>query len=115
MLSGMQVAFSSAEAWITSRPRRREARFSLKEPSCSSTMWFCYTCGLEMTRSRWGMQVMKNPWMKRNPFLSMWLSGANAVVGATRGRMTAEARRQMVTFWSAALTPQKPKKRRTRR
>jgi hypothetical protein len=22
---------------------------------------------------------MKNPWMKKNPFLSMWLSGANAV------------------------------------
>ena len=43
---------------------------------------------------------MKNPWGKKNPFLSMWLSGANAVAGAARGRVTAEAKRQT----SAALT-----------
>ncbi|SAK92279.1 hypothetical protein AWB78_05000 [Caballeronia calidae] len=58
---------------------------------------------------------MKNPWVKKNPFLSMWLSGANAVIGATRGRATAQAKRQAATFWSAALTPPKPKKRRARR
>ena len=43
---------------------------------------------------------MKNPWGKKNPFLSMWLSGANAIAGAARGRATAEARRQT----SAAIT-----------
>lgn len=37
---------------------------------------------------------MKNPWGKKNPFLSMWLSGANAVAGAARSRVTAEAKRQ---------------------
>ncbi|SAK59201.1 hypothetical protein AWB82_02637 [Caballeronia glebae] len=59
---------------------------------------------------------MKNPWVKKNPFLSMWLSGANAVIGATRGRATAQAKRQASTLWSAALTPpRKPKKRRARR
>ncbi|SMP65108.1 hypothetical protein [Noviherbaspirillum suwonense] len=43
---------------------------------------------------------MKNPWGKKNPFLSMWLSGANAIASAARGRATAEAKRQA----SAAVT-----------
>ena len=40
---------------------------------------------------------MKNPWGKKNPFLSMWLSGANAIAGAARSRVTAEAKRQAST------------------
>jgi hypothetical protein len=66
---------------------------------------------------------MKNPWTKKNPFLSMWLSGANAVAGSARGHATAAAKRQASTaarrsqkqvtdFWTAALTPPKRKKRR---
>jgi hypothetical protein len=66
---------------------------------------------IDVYRSR----SMKNPWVKKNPFLSMWLSGANAVIGSTRGRATAQAKRQASAFWTAALTPPKPKKRRTRR
>jgi hypothetical protein len=59
---------------------------------------------------------MKNPWMKKNPFLSMWLSGANAVAGSARGHVTAAAKRGTTAFWTAALAPPKPKKkRRTRR
>ncbi|MFP3552352.1 hypothetical protein SB861_16755 [Paraburkholderia sp. SIMBA_049] len=58
---------------------------------------------------------MKNPWLKKNPFLSMWLSGANAVAGSARGRVAAAAKRETVNFWTAALTPPKPKKRRARR
>lgn len=66
---------------------------------------------------------MKNPWTKKNPLLSMWLSGANVVAGGVRGRATAEGRRQMAkgvkqatSFWTAALTPApaKRKKRKTR-
>ncbi|WP_316157752.1 hypothetical protein [Cupriavidus sp. BIC8F] len=34
---------------------------------------------------------MKNPWLKKNPMLSMWLSGANGVIGAARERAMAEA------------------------
>lgn len=37
---------------------------------------------------------MRNPWLKKNPALSMWLSGANAVVGSLRGRAAAQAKRQ---------------------
>lgn len=70
---------------------------------------------------------MKNPWTKKNPFLSMWLSGANAVAGSARSRMTAEAKRQAATamtqgtkqvvdFWTAALppAPKKCKKKKAR-
>jgi len=69
---------------------------------------------------------MKNPWGKKNPFLSMWLSGANAAAGAARGRVTAEAKRQASTAvsksareiteaWTSALTGKPPAKRRRRK
>lgn len=66
---------------------------------------------------------MKNPWTRKNPLLSMWLSGANAVAGSARGRATAAAKRQatammtkgakqMVGFWTGApVTPRKKKRR----
>jgi hypothetical protein len=37
---------------------------------------------------------MNNPWLKKNPYMSLWLSGANAVAGAARGHATKEAHRQ---------------------
>ena len=37
---------------------------------------------------------MANPWFKKNPFMSMWLSGANAVANTARVRIAAEAKRQ---------------------
>lgn len=68
---------------------------------------------------------MKNPWTKKNPLLSMWLSSANAILGSARGRASAEGKRQMTImmkkgskqisdFWSGALPAprQKRKKRR---
>jgi hypothetical protein len=69
---------------------------------------------------------MRNPWIKKNPFLSMWLSGANSVAGSVRGRATAEAKRQaatmmsegtkqIVNFWGGALLPRPPAKKRKRR
>ena len=54
---------------------------------------------------------MKNPWTKKNPFMSMWLSGANAVAGAARGQATAAAKAQTnaavtqgVSGWLGFLT-----------
>ncbi|PLP99539.1 hypothetical protein [Cupriavidus pauculus] len=69
---------------------------------------------------------MKNPWNKKNPFMSMWLSNANRIAGAARGRMTAESKRaastaitegtrQMMAAWTDGLTATKPAKRRKRR
>jgi len=43
---------------------------------------------------------MSNPWLKKNPYMSMWLSGANAVAGSMRGQAAAQAKRQT----SAAIT-----------
>ena len=40
---------------------------------------------------------MSNPWLKKNPFMSMWLSSANSVVNSARGRITAAAKRQSKT------------------
>ena len=67
-----------------------------------------------------------NPWGKKNPFLSMWLSGANAVFGATRNQMTAamhrqsqaaitEGTKQVLAFWGMKAPARKrPVKRRRR-
>ncbi|MBV1797478.1 hypothetical protein [Siccirubricoccus sp. G192] len=64
---------------------------------------------------------MKNPWLKKNPLMSMWLSGANAVAGKARSQAAAAAGRQKASLtrqagrlwtdaWLAALKP--PRRRR---
>lgn len=40
---------------------------------------------------------MSNPWLKKNPFMSMWLSAANRMAATMRGQATAEAKRQINT------------------
>lgn len=74
---------------------------------------------------------MKNPWTTKNPLLSMWLSGANTVLGKTYGPAMSIARReaskavstassagikQLSDFWANVLLPPTPprKRRRTR-
>ena len=71
-------------------------------------------------------RTMANPWLKKNPFMSMWLSGANSVANSARGHIAAEARRQSSTaitqatqdvfsFWADAMTgaaKTRPKRRR---
>ena len=37
---------------------------------------------------------MKNPWTSKNPFMSLWLSGANKVANAARGQATAAVKRE---------------------
>ena len=67
---------------------------------------------------------MSNPWLKKNPFMSMWLSGLNAAAGSARGRATAQAKRltstamtkatnDMFRFWTGgrAGAPTKRRKR----
>lgn len=73
---------------------------------------------------------MKNPWAKKNPFMSMWLSGGYKVGGAARGQATAAIRRelrnasmnataaanqQIFDFWNAALGVAPKSRRRKRR
>ena len=38
---------------------------------------------------------MPNPWLKKNPFMSMWLSAANRIAGSMRGQTAAQAKRQI--------------------
>lgn len=59
---------------------------------------------------------MSNPWLKKNPFMSMWLSTANRMAGTLRGQAAAQAKRQVnaaasemtrasLDLWSDALKP----------
>ena len=67
---------------------------------------------------------LKNPWLKKNPFMSMWLSGANKVAGAARGLaaaavkrettraskdVAAEGTKQVLDSWGAAAGSSAPK------
>ncbi|KQY86168.1 hypothetical protein [Pelomonas sp. Root1444] len=58
---------------------------------------------------------MANPWLKKNPFMSMWLSAAHSAAGQARGQIAASAKRQgsaaitqatqeVMSFWTGALT-----------
>ena len=73
---------------------------------------------------------MKNPWLKKNPLMSLWLSGAHKAAGAVRGQAAAavkreatratkdavaEGTRQVLDFWGGApggLPKPKARKRR---
>lgn len=68
---------------------------------------------------------MSNPWTKKNPLMSMWMSAANRVAGSARAQVTAAAKResaaaqadigkQMVQFWTGG-TAKPTAKKRTRR
>ena len=69
---------------------------------------------------------MANPFLKKNPFMSMWLSGANSVAASARGQVAAAAKRQstaavtqasndVVAAWTEALTGTRAPKKRGRR
>ena len=69
---------------------------------------------------------MAKPWTKKNPALSLFLSGANAWAGAARGLLAGEAQRRksaaaksgakaVAGFWTAALTPAAGKKGKRRK
>jgi hypothetical protein len=47
---------------------------------------------------------MANPWLKKNPFMSMWLSGANSVTNTARVRITAEAKRHSTAAVTKAMS-----------
>jgi hypothetical protein len=69
---------------------------------------------------------MANPWLKKNPFMSMWLSGANAAAGSPRGHAVGQAKRQAATAmtkatndifsaWMGGLAPPPAKTRKRKR
>jgi hypothetical protein len=52
--------------------------------------------------------------LKKNPFMSLWLSAANRVAGSLRGQATAQARRQVTAALSGAGAAPAPKAKRRR-
>lgn len=61
---------------------------------------------------------MPNPWMKKNPMLSLFLSSANAAAGHGRSLLLREARanrtaatRSMTKAWIDLWTPKPTRKR----
>mgnify|MGYP001592503713 CR=1 FL=1 len=69
---------------------------------------------------------MANPWLKKNPLMSIWLSAANRVAGSMRGQALAQAKRQVtaavtqatdenLSLWSAAGTPPAVKRQASRK
>lgn len=68
---------------------------------------------------------MANPWLKKNPWMSLWMSAANRVAGSVRGQAAAQAKQQVraavteathenLKLWSAAASPPTAKKTRKR-
>ena len=68
---------------------------------------------------------MSNPWLKKNPSMSMWLSTANRMAGSIRGQATAQVKKQVkaaatevanenIKLWSASVTGPAAKKTRRR-
>lgn len=65
---------------------------------------------------------MSTPWLKKNPYMSLWLSGANSMANTARGKIAGHAKRQstaalnkasrdIFSFWTGAFTaPLKPAK-----
>lgn len=69
---------------------------------------------------------MKNPWTKKNPWMSIWLSSANRAAGSARSRATAQGKRQaadlmtqsmrqVTDFWTGMLLPPAPRKKKKTR
>jgi hypothetical protein len=68
--------------------------------------------------------MTRNPWLKQNPFMSMWLSAFNTAAGTMRGHATQEIQRQAAAATAQATqawmdawlgVPAKPKPRRRRK
>ena len=68
---------------------------------------------------------MKNPWLAKNPFLSMWMSAANRMAGTAHGHalnyarqqqsaMMNDATRAVLAFWSGAASRPSVTKRKRR-
>jgi len=66
-----------------------------------------------------------NPWLKKNPFMSMWLSAFNTVAGSVQGHAMQQAKRQAASSatratktvfdaWTAGVKPTPAKRKRKR-
>ena len=54
---------------------------------------------------------MRNPWLKKNPAMSMFLSATNAWMGAARGHAGNAMRRQIAAATKVTAAPKKKRRR----
>ena len=54
---------------------------------------------------------MTNPWLRKNPLLSLWLSAANSVMAAARGQGAAALGRQRAAAVRQVVGKAAPRKR----
>ncbi len=47
---------------------------------------------------------MPNPWTKKNPFMSAWLSGANAIMGKARNEALSQAKKTRTALGKQAAS-----------
>jgi hypothetical protein len=45
---------------------------------------------------------MRNSWLKKNPYMSLWLSGANAAANSAKSHGSRQAKRQATTAMTNA-------------
>ena len=83
--------------------------------------WYPRQTGVEI----YGIH-MKNPWLAKNPWMSIWLSGAHRASAPVRRQLMAEGRRQsdaitteavrqIVGFWTPKLPATQTKRARRKR
>jgi len=83
--------------------------------------WYPRQTGVEI----YGLP-MKNPWLAKNPWMSIWLSGAHRASAPVRRQLMAEGRRQtdairtetvrqIVEFWTPKLPAAQTKRARRKR
>lgn len=54
---------------------------------------------------------MANPLLKKNPFMSLWLSAAHRIAGSLRGQAVAQTKRQVKAVIAEASAPSRPAKK----
>jgi hypothetical protein len=56
---------------------------------------------------------MRNPWLKKNPAMSLFLSAANTWMGAARGHASRIMKQQIAAATKAAIVPKKKRRGRS--
>jgi hypothetical protein len=121
-----QEAVGAGEAWLVSDYWNMSSCSVSELAYAFRRCWTTARClGPAHTERLHREARMCNPWLKKNPYLSMWLSGVNAVVGAAQGRARNTAKRKaaaatrqmteaMVNAWLMPLTASKPRRKKRR-
>jgi hypothetical protein len=79
--------------------------------ACGCHSWFLVDESHINNETVRSVHTMKNPWLKKNPAMSMVMSAANAWMGAVRGHASNAIRRQIRATTKAAAAPTAKRRR----